>query len=66
MTDLQFGTWVSRIIRWALAAAFAWMAYAYKGMEFLYLFAAVVFITGFFVPKRCIDDSCALPDKEAG
>jgi hypothetical protein len=61
MTDLQFATWFSRIIRWALAGAFAWMAYTYSGMEFLYLFAAVVFITGFFAPKQCADENCNLP-----
>lgn len=61
MSDLTFGTWVSRIVRWALAAGFVYLGYTYEGMEFLYLFALVVFITGFFVPKRCVDDQCNLP-----
>lgn len=62
MSDLTFGTWVSRIIRWAMAAGFAYLAYIYEGMEFLYIFALVVFITGFFTPKRCVDDHCNLPE----
>ncbi len=55
MTDLQFGTWVSRIVRWFLAALFAFFAYRYEGMWYFYIFAGVLFLTGFIAPKRCVE-----------
>jgi len=55
MSDEKFATWFSRIIRWALAAGFAWAAYQYDDLKIFYLFALVAFITGFMVPRRCID-----------
>jgi hypothetical protein len=60
MSDLEFGTWVSRIIRWALAIMFAWMAYYYEGVKFLYIFSLILFITGFLVPRQCVskDGAC--------
>lgn len=65
MSDLVFGTWLSRIIRWALAAGLGFIAWKYDDLWFFYLLAAAAFITGFLVPKKCIEDSCNLPDKEA-
>jgi hypothetical protein len=59
MSDAQFATWFSRIIRWVLAAGFAWAAYQYDDLKIGYLFAGVAFITGFMVPRRCIDQSCS-------
>lgn len=61
MSDVQFATWFSRIIRWALAAGFAWAAYVYDDLKIFYLFAGVAFITGFMVPRRCMDNSCSNP-----
>lgn len=58
MSDTLFATWFSRIIRWILAAGFAWIAYEYDDLRFMYLFAAVAFVTGFMVPERCLDDTC--------
>jgi|688.fasta_scaffold38859_3 hypothetical protein len=58
MSDEKFATWFSRIIRWALAAGFAWAAYQYDDLKIFYLFALVAFITGFMVPRRCIDHGC--------
>jgi hypothetical protein len=55
MTDLQFGTWVSRTVRWLLALLFAYFAFSYEGMWYLYIFAAVLFLTGFIAPKRCVE-----------
>jgi hypothetical protein len=65
MSDAAFGTWFSRIIRWLLAAGFGYVAYKNEDFSILYLFAAVAFITSFMTPKRCIEDSCNLPDKDA-
>ncbi len=64
MNNELIGTWVSRIIRWAMALGFAYVAYRYNDLWFLYIFALVAFITGFMVPKRCIDDSCPTGWKE--
>jgi hypothetical protein len=55
MTDLQFGIWVSRIVRWLLALLFAYLAFSNEGLWYLYIFAALLFLTGFFAPKRCIE-----------
>jgi hypothetical protein len=59
MSDEKFATWFSRIIRWALAAGFAWAAYQYDDLKIFYLFALAAFITGFMVPHRCMNDSCS-------
>lgn len=45
---------ISRIARWALAAGFFYIAWAYTDLWFFYIFSAVAFITGFLVPERCI------------
>jgi hypothetical protein len=58
MSDEVVGTWVSRILRWALGAGFALIAFKYSDLWFLYIFALVSFVTGFMVPKRCIEDQC--------
>jgi hypothetical protein len=58
MSSEALGTWLSRIIRWAMAAGFFYLAWTYSDLWFFYLFAGVAFITGFMVPKRCIEDSC--------
>jgi hypothetical protein len=63
MSDAVFGTWFSRIIRWLLAAGFGYIAWKYDDLRIFYLFSAVVFITSFMNPKRCIDDNCNLPDQ---
>lgn len=58
MRNLQFATWFSRIIRWGFAVVFTWIAYSYPGAGFLYFFAALIFITGFLVPRQCAEDNC--------
>ncbi len=64
MNDIVFGTWISRILRWALAFLFAWLAYTYKEARILYIFAGLLFITGFFTPKKCIDGCEITPAAE--
>jgi len=55
---VQIANWVSRIIRWALGLIFLWIAWFYEDAKVLYFFGAVIFISGFFKPKRCTSDSC--------
>lgn len=62
--EINFATWVSRLIRWALAAVLAYIAYSFEDAKILYIFAGVAFISGFFAPKRCIDDNCNIPPRE--
>lgn len=63
MNDANIGKWVSRIIRWALAAGFTWIACQYSDLWFFYLFAITALITSFMIPKRCIDGVCPTDDK---
>jgi hypothetical protein len=62
MNDIVFATWFSRILRWIMALGFSYLAYIYNGMEFLYIFSLVVFVTGFFTPKRCVAEQCNVPE----
>jgi len=55
---LSFGNWASRIIRWALGLLFIGMAFYFEDAAALYVFGALFFISGFFKPKRCTDNSC--------
>ena len=52
--------WFSRILRWTLGLLFAGAGILYwnKGGWPAVLFGALVFITGFFRPKRCLNDTC--------
>lgn len=56
-------TWVSRSLRWGLGLIFIAVGIAYfkdGGWPALF-FGAVMIVTGFFKPKRCIsDENCEL------
>ena len=55
--------WVSSLVRWLLGLVFLYMAYLLRkeaGTWILLLFGSVLFVSGFFRPKRCIDDRCDL------
>ena len=56
-------TWVSRFLRWGLGSIFIAVGIAYfkDGGWPALLFGAVMIVTGFFKPKRCIaDENCEL------
>ena len=56
--------WFSRIMRWSLGLLFIGAGiYFYKdGAWPAILFGSVLFVTGFFRPKRCLDeDGCEIP-----
>lgn len=54
--------WFSRLLRWGLGVFFiATGIFFYKSGGWpAILFGALIFITGFFRPVRCLDDSCDL------
>lgn len=56
--------WFSRILRWGLGSFFATVGILYykEGAWPAIAFGAVIFATGFFRPKRCLDEQCTIPD----
>jgi hypothetical protein len=52
--------WFSRILRWALGVVFITIGMLYLKTDTtawaIIGFGAVLFITGFFKPRRCIED----------
>jgi hypothetical protein len=54
--------WFSRLLRWGLGVFFmATGIYFYdSGGWPAIIFGAVLFVTGFFRPVRCLDDTCNL------
>ncbi|MBS1752397.1 MAG: DUF2892 domain-containing protein [Bacteroidetes bacterium] len=56
--------WFSRIIRWGLGALFigGGIYYFNQGGWPAILFGTVLFVTGFFRPRRCLEEgSCEIP-----
>lgn len=60
-------TWFSSIFRWILGIVFAGAGIIHlnKGGWPAILFGALIFITGFFRPIRCLNDGCELPPGKA-
>jgi hypothetical protein len=60
-------TWFSRLLRWVLGAVFitAGILNAKAGGWPAILFGALIFITGFFRPRRCMGDECSLPSRHS-
>jgi hypothetical protein len=56
--DEKLVIWFSRLLRWSLGAFFILLGIIYfdKGTWPAILFGALILITGFFKPKRCISD----------
>lgn len=50
--------WLSSILRWSLGLLMIGIAWYYEDAEVLYVFGALVFLTGFLRPKRCTAESC--------
>lgn len=65
ISQAQQVIWFSRILRWLLGGVFM-----YIGIRFIYqdgwpaiVFGGIIFITGFFKPRRCLEDGCELPQQ---
>ena len=54
--------WFSSILRWSLGALFLYLGYLYHedGAWPALLFGLVLIITGFFRPRRCLDEGCTI------
>lgn len=60
----KIAVWFSRIIRWGFGMLFigGGIYYYDQGGWPAIIFGAVFFVTGFFRPKRCLEEgSCSLP-----
>lgn len=64
-TSTKNVVWFSRLLRWTLGLVFTSVGVLYfnDGGWPAILFGAVFFATGFFRPRRCIDGTCSLPEK---
>lgn len=61
--DTKIVLWVNRIIRWGLGITFLSIGILYKdeGRWFAIVFGVALIATGFFRPKRCLEEgSCEL------
>lgn len=60
--------WFSRVFRWLLGALFitAGIIYFNEGGWPAILFGTLILVTGFFRPRRCLDDGagCSLPSEK--
>jgi hypothetical protein len=58
--------WFSRSLRWALGIFLIWIGFHFEDAWPVKIFGAVVFATGFLRPRRCIDETCTMPDENQG
>jgi hypothetical protein len=73
-SDTRLVIWFSRILRWGLGGLFIWAGIHFDGYWPAILFGAAFVITGFFRPKRCLEEGsdCSVgvspgqPEKSAG
>lgn len=49
-----------RLVRWGLGSVFIAIGILYfsEGAWPVFLFGAAIMVTGFFNPRRCLDDTC--------
>jgi hypothetical protein len=55
--------WFSRILRWLLGTGLISLSYQYAKDDYawvLLVFGVLLIITGFFRPKRCLDENCKI------
>ena len=66
IADTKFITWFSRIFHWSLGLGFitAGIMFYEKGGWPAIAFGALIFITGFLRPTRCIDEVCDVEDNQ--
>jgi len=59
--DDKLAIWFSRILRWSLGLVFIVMGCNHGKDESdwaIIIFGLIIFVTGFFRPKCCINDNC--------
>jgi len=53
-------TLFSRLLRWSLGGLFIWAGHHFGGAWPAYIFGGILVATGFFRPKRCLDEGCGI------
>jgi hypothetical protein len=58
----------SRLLRWTLGSIFiaTGIWYYQEGAWPAIVFGSVMFITGFFRPRRCVEDNCEVSSQDRG
>jgi hypothetical protein len=56
--DTHLVIWFSRVLRWGFGGIFLWAGLHFNGGWLVIVFGAVFVISGFFRPKRCLEESC--------
>ena len=61
-TGTRLAIWFNRLLRWGFGALFIIIGIQYfdEGGWAAILFGALFLITGFFRPKRCLEEGCEL------
>ena len=57
-------TLFSRILRWGLGGLFIWAGIHFEGAWPVIIFGGILVATGFFRPKRCLDENGCEIDPE--
>ncbi|HVM87662.1 MAG TPA: hypothetical protein VMT76_05705 [Puia sp.] len=55
---IEWAVWLSRLLRWGFGGITMWAGIHYDYQWPVIIFGAIFFITGFFRPRRCVDDKC--------
>jgi hypothetical protein len=60
ITDSQFITWFSRLLRWTIGLVFiiTGIVFYHKDGWTAILFGLLIFITGFLKPRYCLNKHC--------
>jgi hypothetical protein len=61
VSDEKFALWVSRGLRWSLGIGALFIAWHYEDAQMMYVVGALLIVTGFLKPKRCVDGQCEVP-----
>lgn len=56
--------WVSKILRWALGALFIAWGFSEGPDWYTIVFGAIILLTGFLRPRRCIDGHCEISSRK--
>jgi hypothetical protein len=56
--NIDWAFWLSRVVRWGFGGFLIWLGMHNDHEWAVIIFGAVLVITGFFRPRRCINDSC--------
>lgn len=61
--SVKAAIWLSRFLRWGFGLLFIWAGTLDPSAWPAYILGGITFITGFFRPKRCLEETCDVPNK---